>query len=135
LGPGKGLAFEKRLHLVPKAKKLVAIPAADDRLILYAVDVEQMIKDAAFDCLLVTSQPPTTAAKSQTLTYQLAVESRVGGLAYHVEAGPPGMTISPSGLLEWTVPSDFTASDVPVIVSIRNASGEEKFHSFHIAVP
>ena len=45
------------------------------------------------------------------------------------------MTISPEGQLDWTVPADFARVEETVVVSVKDASGQEIFHTFRISLP
>ena len=63
-----------------------------------------------------------------------ASKSRRGGLQYKLDSGPKGMTLSPTGLLEWNVPSDSANPQENVIVTIRDKSGQEVFHTFQITI-
>lgn len=47
---------------------------------------------------------------------------------------PPGMKLSPSGLLTWAVPRDFAEATAAVILSVSGARGKEEFQTFTIDV-
>ena len=47
-------------------------------------------------------------------------------------SGPEGMRLSPSGRLTWDVPAELAEAEEAVILSIRDASGQQVFHSFTI---
>lgn len=128
------LSLDKRVHFIPDAKVIVTIPASNDRLVVHRFDVEQALEKSGIDYLFVTSQPPTSVKKAESLTYQLAVKSKKGGLKYKLESGPKDMTISDSGKLTWQVPADFAEKETSVIVSIRDAGGQECFHTFTLSV-
>ena len=44
------------------------------------------------------------------------------------------MKVSPSGSLTWAVPRDFGEREVTVILTVRDAAGQEVFHTFRLAV-
>ena len=44
------------------------------------------------------------------------------------------MTLSPDGKLQWRVPADRSPGRQTVIVSIKDASGQEIMHTFSIAI-
>lgn len=123
---------DKRFHFIPDAQLIVAIPKANDRLILRRFDIMQMMKEASIDYLFVASSPVTSAAPGSAYTYPIRVESKRGGVKYSLESAPEGMKISPSGNLTWLAGA--AASEPTVIVRITDASGQELFHSFKISI-
>jgi hypothetical protein len=134
VGDREAFSLDRRYHLIPEARLLVTIPATADRLVLYRFDLMEVLTKADVDYLLVTSQPPLVARKGETYRYQLAVLSRKGGLAYRVDSGPKGMTISPQGLLTWPVPARTDEADAPVIITVTDRAGQEVFHTFTVSL-
>jgi hypothetical protein len=122
--------IDKRFHLLPEAKLLITIPTSNDQLVLHRFDIEAALERAGIDYLWVTSRPPARVATGTTFTYRVAVKSRDSNVKYKLEAGPPGMAVSPAGIVTWQVPEKAGDTEVPVIVSIREASGQECFHAF-----
>ena len=68
------------------------------------------------------------------MSYQVKVKARQGGIKYKLDAGPKGMSISPTGLLRWQVPADFAEPETDVILSIADKTGQEIFHTFKLSV-
>ena len=66
--------------------------------------------------------------------YEIAVKSRRGGVHYTLDSGPTGMSLSDDGKLVWSVPASQPRGRQGVIVTIKDASGEEVMHSFNITV-
>jgi hypothetical protein len=128
------LGADQRLFLVPSAKLLVVLPTSNEQLLLYRVDTDDLLSKSDRDYLFVTSQPPAQVVKGATLRYDLTVKSKKGGVKYKLDAGPEGMKVSADGRLTWAVPAAFADSEVNVILSITDASGQEVFHSFKVAV-
>ncbi len=128
------LPLEKRLFLIPLGRLIVTLPTTADKLFLYRFDLDDALNNSGIDYLLVTSQPQTTAVKGKSYAYALAVKSKKGGVRYKLESGPDGMKISPDGRLSWDVPASFGEAEVTVIVTVSDASGQEIFHTFRIAV-
>ncbi|HZZ82037.1 MAG TPA: putative Ig domain-containing protein, partial [Gemmataceae bacterium] len=128
------LTHSQRIFLIPAAKLLVSVPKTNDRLVLHQVDVNELLEKSPIDYLLIASQPPTSITASQNLTYKLDVRSKKGGLKFTLDAGPKGMSISPQGELTWNVPADAAAGDENIIVTIRDAAGQEIFHTFRLSV-
>jgi hypothetical protein len=128
------LGGEKRIHFIPEAKLLVVIPRRGDHLVLHRTDIDAALDASGTDYLFVTSQPPATIAPGETFRYALTVKSRRGGIKYRLEAGPSGMTVSPTGRVTWDVPAAPDYSDVDVVVAARDGSGQEHLHAFRLAV-
>jgi hypothetical protein len=99
-------------------------------MVLRRLDVEQLVEQSSVDYLAVTSAPPRTAAPGGTLRYPLQVLSKRGGLRYAVDIGPPGMTVTPQGEVVWKVPAKNASHEQRVVLSIRDASDQERLQSF-----
>jgi len=133
---GQGpLAIDKRIHFFPAANLLVTIPPARDRLVLRKLDLTAALEKAGIDYLYVASLPPATAERGGTLTYQIEVKSRRGGVRCTLDSGPEGLTLSDDGKLLWKVPSGEPSGQQGVIITIRDSSGQEIMHTFNIVVP
>jgi hypothetical protein len=60
--------------------------------------------------------------------------SRKGGLKYALTSGPKGMKVSPTGKITWDVPGDFEGDKATIVVTIKDSSKQEIFHSFTIGL-
>jgi hypothetical protein len=126
----RDLGIEHSLHLIPRAKVLIVVPEARDELRLYPADLDAALDRAGRDYLLVTSTPPARFEKGKTLTYQIETLARKGPVTYKLETAPKGMTVSKSGQIKWAVPANFAEDRAEVIVLVRDANGQETFHTF-----
>ncbi len=127
------LTYDQRLHFLPAAKLVVAIPNTNDRLVLYPFDPEAALEKSNVDYLVVTSRPPPSAKKGQEYVYTLSVKSKKGGVTYKLDSGPKGMAIDGAGKLTWTPPADADAEN-DVIVTVKDAGGGETIESFRVGV-
>jgi hypothetical protein len=125
----------ERFWFVPEAKAIVQLPASNDYLLVHRVDIDALLEKAEIDYLFVRSRPPRTASPGETLKYQMQVKSKRGGAKCTLASGPEGMQVSPEGLVSWKVPADFSSAQVRVIVSVKDDSNQEVFHSFSVALP
>src|SRR5262245_2259863 len=125
---------DKRYHLNPDARLLVYIPDTNDQLMLHKLNVEEELNRSGIDYLYVASQPPAQVTRGGQFRYQVVVKSRKGDLKYHVDAGPKEMQVAGNGLIVWNVPGDFSLSEVDVIITVRDGTGQEIFHTFHLPV-
>ena len=55
-------------------------------------------------------------------------------MTYKLDSGPKGMTVSDEGTVTWEVPADAAAGDQDVILTIRDKSGQDAFHTFAIKI-
>ena len=125
------LLLDKRVFLFPDAGLLVLLDSDDKSLELVALDLDRELEKSGIDYLFVTSLPPVGAECGKTLRYQVAAKSNQGGLKFELTARPDGMTIDPTGLLQWQVPWDHTA-DVEVRLTVSNASGQSVSQNFRL---
>jgi hypothetical protein len=128
------IGIENTVHLVPWAKLLAVLPASRDRLLLVPFDVEDALAKSGINYLLVTSQPPAVAKRGQRLTYAVAAKAKSGGVTFQLESGPPGMTLTPQGQLRWDVPANYAEGETSVLIAVRDASGQQIFHTFRLTV-
>jgi hypothetical protein len=125
----------KRFFFIPQAKVIVILPPSNDQLILHRFDVDQALENSGVDYLLVTSQPPVTAKRGTEFSYQMVVKAKKGGVKYQLDSGPAGMEMSPAGQVRWSVPATFKEAEATVVISVRDAAGQEIFHTFTLKIP
>lgn len=78
---------------------------------------------------------PSSGAKTGSqFEYAVTVKSKKGGVKYRLDSGPDRMTISPTGVITWDVPSDMAPGSVSVILSVQDASAQERLHSFVLKI-
>lgn len=124
----------KRIYFIPRAELLVVFPPSNDRLELHRLNLTAAMDASGLDYLLVTSQPPRVAKAGELFEYQLTVRSKQGKVAYSLSSGPKGMDVSPTGLVRWEVPADVTATEEDIILTVKDASDREIFHTFKLRI-
>ena len=87
------------------------------------------VEKSGEDYLIVTSNPKQEVKAGTNFTYPIKVKSKQGGLTYKLDSAPMGMLVSPTGVVTWSVPAS-TTGDHDVILSVRDRSGQEAFHTF-----
>ena len=76
----------------------------------------------------IVSTPGLEAVVGTTWTYSIALTLFQGPKAFELEVGPPGMTISAQGLVEWTPQyADLGSHPVRIEASTPNESDEQSF--------
>jgi hypothetical protein len=128
------IGTDQRIHLVPDAKVIAILPSTNDRIVLYRFDIEKALEKAGIDYLLVLSTPPGSVRRGQKYEYQMVVKSKKGGVKYKLDSGPEGMTLSDTGMLTWNAPRFARTGKQDVIISIRDAAGQERFQTFSISI-
>jgi S1-C subfamily serine protease len=124
----------RKAFFVPDAKVIAVLPAGNDRVVLFKIDADAALEKSGENYLLISSKPPREAKAGKTLAYAIKVKSKQGGVTYKLDSGPKGMTVSDSGIVTWAVPADAPAGDQDVIVTVRDKSGQDAFHTFAIKV-
>jgi hypothetical protein len=88
----------------------------------------------------INNTPPKITAHKDykfdgvTYSYQVRAYDPDGdALTYELKTGPPGMTISSTGLITWTVPSGFSGK-APASVSVSDGKGGEAFYNFEVII-
>lgn len=128
------IALYQRLILIPGANLLVVVPSSNDGLVLRRFDLDEILDKSGVDYLYVTSDPPAGVARGSQFDYTINVRSKKGSVTFKLEYGPPGMKLASDGRLTWSVPANNQDKDVDVLVSIGDASDQEIFHSFKLAI-
>lgn len=119
----RGLGLEYSLHLIPKAQLLVVVSSSRDELRLYPVDLEATLEKSERDYLIFTSSPPTRFEKGKPFVYQGETKTKMGPVTFNLERAPKGMTANESGLVQWSVPTDFTETQVEMTLVAKNRQG------------
>ncbi|MEQ8791090.1 MAG: putative Ig domain-containing protein [Pirellulaceae bacterium] len=127
------LSLDKRLFLIPDAGVVVQLASTKQKLVVVSFDVDKALKESDVDYLIVASRPPLAVKAGEPIEYQIDVKSKSGGVKYSLDAGPAGMTISPTGLLTWNTTAE-SAAKSNVIVSVADDSGQQVFHTFDLTV-
>jgi predicted Zn finger-like uncharacterized protein len=125
------LAWDKRIHYYPRAGLLLTLGGESDRLVLRRADLTEQLDKSGSDYLVVVSRPPLAKAGT-AFSYRLDVRSKKGGAKVKLESGPAGLKVTPEGQVSWDVPAKLDEPEAEVIVTIRDASGQEVFHTFKI---
>ncbi len=126
--------LEKRLLFLPAANLIVTLADTRTHLTLRRFNLTDALNKADIDYLFVSSSPVRAARPGKHYRYVIQSQSRRGGLQYKLDSGPKGMTLSPQGVLEWDVPAGYAPAVENIIVTIRDRSGQELFHTFTITI-
>jgi hypothetical protein len=128
------LLLDQRIFVFPSANLLVTIPEIGNKLNVHGVDFTELMEESGADYLAVLSQPPATVSQGDSFSYQMDVRSKKAGVKYELSSGPDGMKVSKEGLVTWTVPAIFPERETVVIISITDATGQERVHTFPLRI-
>ncbi len=129
------LTLARRVYLIPQANLLITLPDSNKSLVLHYLDLEKELSESGIDFLYVASRAPNVIKSGGVYKYQIEAKSKNGDLEYEVVAGPSGMKVNNEGLVTWRTPRR-VSEEHEVIVSIKDASGQETTHTFTVtAVP
>jgi len=129
-GELSSLGIEHSIHLIPRAKLLVIVPASRDELRLYPADLEAALEKADHGYLLITSTAPGSFQTGKVFSYQAEARTSKGPVLFRLVSAPDGMTVDDMGLVRWSVPTDLTKYRADVVLSARDAIGREVSQSF-----
>ena len=127
------LALHQRLFLLSAADALVSVPSTSDQFIVQPFNIQGELDKAGTDYFFVSSMPPTVLQRGKTTSYQIEVLSKHGNVQYRLSSAPPGMSLSPQGLLTWDVPADYSAAVAHAAITVRDASGQEILHMISLS--
>jgi len=130
----RGVAWEDRLFVLPAQQRLITLATGQDRLFVRTLDRLGQLDAADVDYLFVASLPPRRVAPGATYRYPMRVLSRRGHVECKLVSGPEGMTLDKDLALTWTPGAKPREAETGVIIAIRDASGQEFFHTFTIEV-
>jgi hypothetical protein len=131
---GESLMIDERFHLVPDAHLLISIPQSGNRLVLHKIDLDAALEKSGVSGIHVVSRPPSYTVLGDEFVYEVHARGTKGGFRYRLGWGPPGMTVSPKGVVSWKVPANFDENQASVLVTVSDAQDKEAFHLFDVAV-
>jgi hypothetical protein len=131
MNTGQSLDLDNRVWLIPQANLLVALNQEGTVLVQRRIDVLDELERAGIDYFYVSSLPSREAGRGAAYRYAIRMNSRRPDVTFSLAAAPPGMTISPSGVLTWAVPANAVRFNT-VVVAIHNSAGRELLHTFQI---
>jgi S1-C subfamily serine protease len=124
----------QRIYLIPQANVIAVLPISNDQVVLHKFDIDEALEKSGVDYLLVTSQPPRTVKIGIKLEYPIVVKAKQKPVTFKLDSGPKGMAVTSEGVVTWAGTANVAEEEVQAIVNIRDARGQEQFHSFTVRV-
>ena len=127
-----GLAYDKRLILIPEANLVIQFTNSSVRLRCIPFDIEKAGRNSGKEYVAIVSTPPANIQAGQKFNYIVEAQSNEA-LRYSLESGPAEMAIDQNGRVTWQ-----TSRESPhvcdVIIKVLSANGEQAFHNFRLHV-
>lgn len=126
-GPRFEVKLEDHVHLIPRAKLVVALTDGRDALRLIPFDPAAALDKTGRPYLVFTSVPPPTFTPGRPLAYQAEVLAKSRPVVFKLQGGPPGMGVSSDGRVTWTPPARVVDKGYSPILFATDAAGQEAF--------
>lgn len=126
--------FQPRVYFVPSARVLILLPAGEKQIVVRRLDVDEELRQIGVDYLYVDSFPPVSALRGRNFEYRIEPHTSHPGVSYSLESGPDGMTVSPTGVVEWSISERFAEDSARAVISIRDAAGAEVLHTIRLDI-
>ena len=130
----EGLPIHKRIHFVPQANLLVTVDQGLTSVVLRRIDISGALAKAGIKYLYCDSIPSPSVIRGEKYRYNPDFHSPAGKVKLKLIAAPAGMTLSPGGSIEWTVPTDYEVRQVKVAIQANDDGGQEAYQTFPIAI-
>lgn len=126
------LPLTKQLFHSPAENQIVQVEVPEMKLHCFPFELKNALLQCKRDFIVVESNPPIKAAVGEDYVYQINAHSQDGEIQYSIDAGPEGMTVSPSGLVKWS-PTAQARKATDVVIQL--ASGRKTYqHAISIDV-
>ncbi len=132
--PAEELSLDKQFHFFPEYRVIVEIPPPFKSLILRKTDLDTWIERADVRQLIIVSVPPALASTGTVYQYQAAARSKTGNVRWRLVSGPPGMTVSETGRVEWAIPQKPETDRVSVTLEAEDDDKQKKMHNFEVVL-
>ena len=129
-----GLATDKRFLFIPAAQLLITIPPTNDRVLLRRLEIDKALEKAGADELFVTTPLLLLVTAGHQLDHQIMAKSKKGGIKYSLTNGPDGLTVTPDGKVKWLVPASLKGQEVEAVLTVEDATGQERFRKITIKI-
>ena len=117
------LPLRKRLMAVPQLGFLAYVPKNHREFVIKPFDVWEVMERAGCDAVFVTAFPPPFVTRGEVCQFDLQPRG-MGGIRSELESAPEGATISPEGVIKWTVEGESSRAK-PWIVRLSSEGGAE----------
>lgn len=130
---GRTISFDRRLNFSTDLSLIATLPPSNDRIHIRKFNLGELLNKADVDYLFVDSQPPVKTFVGSALDYPINVRSKRGEVQFELMSGPKGMSVSDEGRVRWSA-TGTDAGTESIIVAIKDASGQQIFHTFRLEI-
>lgn len=134
----KRLPLRDRIVHFPEQKKLAIVTSGPPQVLLLSLDPEERFEAAQRPTLMVTSTPPLPFfSYDQKLEYQIQVAAMPDSVRFELIKGPPQLTVSKEGLVEWKPDSKFRVFDPELsygLIKIMASNGKQVYERLDLTI-
>ncbi len=124
----------RNIFFIPQANVIAFLPGSKDQVVLYKFNVDAALEKSGIDYLMVVSQSQSVVKRGSTFHYSIQVKAKRTPVSFKLESGPASMSVSKEGTVTWKVPDSLPEGDQEAILTVRDAGGQEIFHTFKLRV-
>ncbi len=123
---------DSKTDVDPQANLVLQINEPD-QLVVTEANPYKLLSEQTEKYLLIDSVAHPHVPAGEEYQYQIQALSNAKQLSYQLDSAPPGMAISPTGLLTWKTTIESPQSN-SVLLKVSTADGQEKYHNFTLNV-
>jgi hypothetical protein len=116
------VGWEKSFHYYPNLEFILWAPPSRDTVVLRRFSLEKAVAQANKQYLYVTSKPVIHTRVGDSYQYQLQSLAS-STVRYSLVGGPPTLTVSDQGLIQWDVQSRPVGGKVFIAVTAKSEEG------------
>lgn len=125
-------SLDRHVHYSIQYKKLILLDVDRKHIHVRHLDIEKQLRERHIEYLYVESNPKSHVRRNQRYQTKIGVKSSHLEVVMKLLDGPPGMTLSDNGVINWNNAQSKSERPLAVRVHIRNGAGLETTHTFEI---
>lgn len=125
--------LDRHLFVIPGTGHVVVAVPGSEVASVYKVDVGDLLARSRRSVQFL-SQPVAEVSRGRAFTYSAVAWAAKGPAVFDLEFGPPGMTVSPAGLVSWDVPTNSSDPSADVRLAARSADGNTTTQVFRLNI-
>jgi hypothetical protein len=130
----ESLPMKDRLFFAPHLSRIISVPLPCDRIVIQPFEFDDELSKRKGDYFFVLSPPAFEVEPRKAWNHQIETRTRRTDLTYRLESGPPGLAVSPSGMLTWGKPRGAPESAQRAGVTISDGVDRELFYEFQLTI-
>ena len=124
---------EQCFHYLPQHELVLLLPASREKLILRKFNLEKAVQQSKEKFLYIDSKPIINCLAGDSYQYQLDAKAS-SAVVYSLVTGPPGMSVSDTGLIQWKAESRPIGGKVFVALTATSKEGLAADQTFDLYI-